>query len=193
MKGRFVYGVLLALVVLGVFFGLKLKSSRLQEMPVTYQVPDVELLDQQGETVPLRSYLNAELPVMLMFGFTSCTTLCPEQSVLFANLQHHFEDSRQVRLVTITVDPETDRPEVLRAYLEKFGARPGWDFLTGSKEDIGRVMEAFDYRPTDMVTLRSALLMRAARSAEWIRVDGDLNGKQLEEWYGQLVGPAKRN
>lgn len=187
MKKRVLCGAGLAMVALGLVFGLQAHNAHLQEVAVAYRVPDVELVDQQGRAVALRSYLNAELPVMLMFGFTSCTTLCPEQSVLFANLQHHLEDSRQVRLVTITVDPETDRPEVLRDYLEKFGAQPGWDFLTGSKRDIKRVMEAFDYRPADMVTLRSALLIHPARGPEWIRVDGDLNGKQLQEWCQQLV------
>lgn len=187
MTKRFLYGVFLTLVALGLVFILEVKGSHLHEVPVAYQVPDVNLVNQRGQVVPLQSYLSADLPVMLMFGFTSCVTLCPEQSVLFANLQQRLADSRQVRLVTISVDPETDRPEVLNAYLKKFDARPGWDFLTGTQQDIGRVMQAFDYHPTDMVTRKSALLLRPAGSQEWIRIDGELDGKIVRDRYRQLA------
>lgn len=43
---------------------------------------------------------------------------------------------KDVFLVSITVDPENDTPEKLKAYAERFHARPGWSFLTGKKENV---------------------------------------------------------
>jgi protein SCO1/2 len=60
-----------------------------------------------------------------------------------AKLQQRFADAGlDVRLVSITVDPETDTPERLRAYGEKVGADFGrWTFLTGTRVDIEQVIE----------------------------------------------------
>ncbi len=58
-----------------------------------------------------------------------------------AELQRPLEKS-DVHLVTITVDPETDTPEVLRDYAERLHARPGrWDFLTGNKDAIFKLTQ----------------------------------------------------
>jgi protein SCO1/2 len=71
--------------------------------------------------------------------FTCCTEQCPALSGAVARLQHDLADLPDVRLVSITVDPEHDSPEKLRAYSETFGARPDrWLFLTGDRADVER-------------------------------------------------------
>ena len=75
------------------------------------------------------------------FIFTSCPGPCPLISSRMAELQRPLENS-DVHLVTITVDPETDTPEVLRDYAERLHARPGrWDFLTGDKDTIFKLTQ----------------------------------------------------
>ena len=75
------------------------------------------------------------------FIFTSCPGPCPLISSRMAELQRPLEKS-DVHLVTITVDPETDTPEVLRDYAERLHARPGrWDFLTGDKDTIFKLTQ----------------------------------------------------
>ncbi|MBX7103460.1 MAG: SCO family protein [Gemmataceae bacterium] len=69
--------------------------------------------------------------------FTCCTTQCPALSGAVARLQGELADLPDVRLVSITVDPEHDSPEKLRAYAETFGAKPDrWLFLTGDRADV---------------------------------------------------------
>ena len=70
------------------------------------------------------------------FVFTSCPGPCPMISSRMAELQRPLEGS-DVQLVSFTVDPETDNPQVLRQYAEKLNAHPDrWNFLTGAKAEI---------------------------------------------------------
>ncbi len=70
------------------------------------------------------------------FIYTECTETCPTQSLQFAQLQREFWDAADLRLVSITVDPVHDTPEVLRRYAERYGATDRWWFLTGDTRDI---------------------------------------------------------
>ena len=70
------------------------------------------------------------------FIFSTCPGPCPLISSRMSELQKPLENT-DVHLVSITVDPEKDTPEVLRGYAEKLNAQPGrWDFLTGPKAAI---------------------------------------------------------
>ncbi len=70
------------------------------------------------------------------FVFTSCRGPCPIISTRMSELQKPLANT-DVRLVSFTVDPDTDTPEVLRGYAEKLKAAPDrWDFLTGPKSRL---------------------------------------------------------
>lgn len=71
------------------------------------------------------------------FIFTTCDSICPTLSANMATLHKQFADMPDVQFVSITVDPETDTPEVLAEYAGRFSADPArWHFLTGPLEDI---------------------------------------------------------
>ena len=70
--------------------------------------------------------------------FTTCTGACPVMSGTMAKIQDHLGDrvGKDVRLISISVDPVNDTPAKLKEYAARFHARPGWYFLTGSKENV---------------------------------------------------------
>jgi cytochrome oxidase Cu insertion factor (SCO1/SenC/PrrC family) len=69
--------------------------------------------------------------------FTCCTETCPAISGSMARLQHEFAELPDVRLVSLTVDPAHDTPEVLAKYAGAFNARPDrWFFLTGPRPEV---------------------------------------------------------
>jgi protein SCO1/2 len=71
------------------------------------------------------------------FIYTACTETCPLQSLQVQRLQGEFTGARDLRFVSITVDPGHDTPEVLQRYAARYGADPGrWLFLTGPKPAI---------------------------------------------------------
>ncbi len=72
------------------------------------------------------------------FFFTSCPGICPKQNAFLLSLQPAL-DERNVPLVSITTDPQTDEPRKLRQYARQLGAGSSWTFLTGPREYIARV------------------------------------------------------
>ncbi|MDQ2825108.1 MAG: SCO family protein [Verrucomicrobiota bacterium] len=97
-------------------------------------VPPFQLINQNGE-----SFSSDRLVGKIWiadFIFTTCPGPCPMISTRMSELQKPLEKS-DVHLVSFSVDPEKDTPEVLRGYAEKLHAQPTrWDFLTGPKRAI---------------------------------------------------------
>lgn len=103
-------------------------------------LPPFQLLNQRGEAFnqdSLRGYYH-----VANFIFTTCPGICVPITEHFVKLQEKVADAPEVRLVSYSVDPETDTPEVLRKYANKHGAIPyKWTFLTGAESDIVRVIK----------------------------------------------------
>ena len=154
-----------------------------------YSAPDVFLVNQDGRKVKLASLINSGKPVMLDFIYGTCTTICPVLSAGFTNLQNKLgQDAANVQLISITIDPEYDTPAVMKDYLKRFRAKPGWDFLTGSREDIDRVMRAFNaYVPNKMAHYPLTLL-KAPNSDQWVRIYGMVGMSVLMTEYKELGG-----
>src|SRR5262249_35736972 len=79
-------------------------------------------------------------PWIAAFVFTRCPSSCPRISAAMRGLQDRLADTG-VRLVSVTVDPDHDTPEVLSAYARRFGADPRrWWFLMGPRDDVYRLI-----------------------------------------------------
>ena len=103
-------------------------------------LPAFELIERRQ--VPLRlDDLRGKVWVA-DFMYTSCVEVCPLQSAEMARLQTAFDDYADLRLVSISVDPERDTPAVLSAYAEKFQAdSERWLFATGEPDAIARLAQ----------------------------------------------------
>ncbi|MFZ6050184.1 SCO family protein [Pseudomonas sp. CR3202] len=99
--------------------------------------PDVPLVTQDGRTVHLYQDLLKGKRVAINMIFTSCPDSCPLSTANLARVRSQLGDqAANIHFYSITVDPEHDTPEVLKAYAEKFHAGPDWLFLTGKADDI---------------------------------------------------------
>jgi protein SCO1/2 len=101
--------------------------------------PNVELKTHHGKTVRLYDDLLKGKTVAVNIIFTDCIDVCPLETAMLVQLYRLLGDrvGRNIHFYSISIDPERDTPEVLKAYAEKFGADlPGWLFLTGKLEDI---------------------------------------------------------
>ena len=157
-----------------------LQNTRYQATTEHYSVPDVQLVDQSGTRVDLQALLDADEPLALNFIFTTCTTICPVMTATFAQMRRELgESGGDLRLVSISIDPEYDRPEQLRAYAEQFRAGAGWEFLTGDSEDIVRVLKSFDSYAGSKMNHQPITLLKSPGSASWTRIDGLASGKDL--------------
>ena len=124
-------------------------------------IPDVEVLDQNGNQLHFYSDLIKGKTVAINFIFTNCTTICPPLAATFARVQREMGDKvgRDVHFISISVDPLTDTPERLKAWGAKFKAGAGWTFVTGDKQEIAKLLSALgasvarreDHSPTVIV------------------------------------------
>ncbi len=146
----------------------------------SYKAPDVVLVNQDGKKVSLKTLLETDKPVVVDFIYATCTTICPVLSAGFASLQRRLgPDCGKVQLVSITIDPENDTPQVMKQYLERYRAKPGWQFLTGSRDDIDDVMEAFNaYFPNKMTHLPLNFI-RSSVDGKWIRLFGFMSSRDF--------------
>ncbi len=105
------------------------------------------LTERSGEKIDSEDLLGH--PYVVSFFFSTCPSICVRQNQKLAELQEQFE-GRGVKFVAISVDPETDSPEVLREYAARFGAdEDQWLFLTGEMTYIRRIGAEIFQQPVD--------------------------------------------
>ncbi|MDB5991316.1 MAG: SCO1/SenC [Herbaspirillum sp.] len=153
-----------------------------------YNLPNVELVREDGKTVSLLKELNDGRPVILNFIYTTCTTVCPVTSQTFSLLQTALaSEKNKVHLVSISIDPEQDTPARLQQYAKKFGAGSAWNHYTGSVEASIAAQRAFDVYRGDKMNHSPVTLLRAEPGRPWLRIDGFPTVADLLNQYHNLV------
>ncbi|WP_255474054.1 SCO family protein [Pontibacter qinzhouensis] len=114
------------------------------------QIPPFALTSQEGKTVTGND-LEGNLYVVNFF-FASCPDVCKKMSSQLTRVQEKFQKSPDVKLVSISINPEHDTPEVLQQYADMYGADPAkWYFLTGNRKEIYTLAEKGFYLPVQQV------------------------------------------
>jgi cytochrome oxidase Cu insertion factor (SCO1/SenC/PrrC family)/cytochrome c2 len=113
--------------------------------------PNVPVVTQDGKTLRFYDDLIRNKVVIVSFIYTTCADLCPVTTARLGTLQAMLGDEmgRDVFFVSVSVDPEHDTPEILKAFGEAFDAGPGWQFVTGKPEDIKAITERFGDRSSE--------------------------------------------
>lgn len=147
-SNRKLFVVSIVVVLFSVLFGIALwkwqaklqgygsdDDKPLEGLKAFGAVPDFTLTEKDGREVAL-SDLKGKIWIV-NFIYTNCPDTCPIQSAQMRQIQEDFKFEKDLRLVSITVDPTRDTPEVLSKYAKRFSADPArWFFLTGKKETI---------------------------------------------------------
>lgn len=165
------------------------------------KLPDTVLTDHNGKAVRFRADAMADRLVVINFVYTTCTTVCPVQSALFADLQQRLGEraGKDVALISVSVDPLRDTPPRLKEFAARYKAGPGWRFLTGSRQAVDEVLKAFDVYTPNFADHPAAVLVGDPRSGEWVRYFGfpgtnQILGRITElQAAGQGVRTARAN
>jgi protein SCO1 len=99
---------------------------------------NVEVKTHDGQTLRFYDDVMKGKILLINFFFTSCDNVCPLATENLVQTQALLGDrvGKEIRMVSISLQPEHDTPEVMAAYAKTFGVGPGWMFLTGKKDDI---------------------------------------------------------
>jgi protein SCO1/2 len=124
----------------------RLGDLRAQRGTQTISIDKVELggpftlTDQNGEKRSDSEFRGKYM--LIFFGYTFCPDVCPTTlAVMAAALDKMGSGADRIAPIFISVDPERDKPEVLKAYLSAFG--PRFVGLTGTEEEIAATAKAY--------------------------------------------------
>jgi protein SCO1/2 len=120
--------------------------------------PDFRLTDQLARTVRLSDFRGKVVAISFLYTRCPVPEVCPRLAAAFASAHRRFADPDLI-LLSITIDPVHDTPEVLAAYAKLWRARSGqWRFLTGTPEDIAQVGRDYGlvYWPEEGVVAHTA-------------------------------------
>jgi protein SCO1/2 len=195
LTAALVVAVVAALVAAGRLPGVLvvgyLDRARDAGLPVYGEAPVFAMVDQSGR--PVRSEDLRGRVVVTNFIYTSCPDVCPVLSARMAALAARLRDAgllgTRVAIVSVSVDPERDTPEVLRAYAARFGADgEAWRFLTGDPAEVRTLLVEGFKVPAQPVTARPTM----AHGAEHAGHDAPAGPTVLHSNKVVVVDPAGR-
>jgi len=92
-------------------------------------------INQDGKTISNEDYKGKVY--LVEFFFSTCPTICPKMNKNLVDIQNTFPDRSDFGIASFTINPEYDKPKVLKTYAENYWVtNPNWHFMTGEKEAI---------------------------------------------------------
>lgn len=123
------------LCVAGLLSMAEMRNEQQPRLPVLGQIADFTLTNQDGQAASLAVLTNHVWVADIIF--TRCAGPCPRMTAQMKSVQDGLAPDSDVRLVTLTTDPDYDSPEILKRYGQRAGADFNrWTFLTGTKMGI---------------------------------------------------------
>jgi protein SCO1/2 len=159
------------------------------EASLNIKLLNVELLDQNGTSVKFVSDIVRDRIVAINFIYTDCKTACPVVSAIFAKLQNRLGDKLQkdVRMVSISINPTADTPESLKTQATHFNARPEWVWLTGEKKPVDDLLTGLGVYSADFTNHIPVILVGDPVSGTWTRFDGFTSPETLATKIDELL------
>lgn len=110
---------------------------------VVVELSDLELWDQDGKSLRFKSDVVGDRVAAIVPFYTNCTTAYPILIFVFGKLQELLGEQlgKEVVLISVSVDPRTDIPVRLKAFATRKKAKPGWEFVSGERSNLAKVLE----------------------------------------------------
>ena len=151
---------------------------------------DTKLKTQADRTVRFYSDALKGKVVLMNFVFTQCGDACPLITAKLVQAKNELGDvfGQEVRFVSISIDPQHDRPQDLAKFAKKFDAvHPEWLFLTGEPANIEAVTKKLGAWTDDVESHSTAIIIGSPRQGKWKKVRPDAPAKAIAMELRQLV------
>ncbi|WP_294239948.1 SCO family protein [uncultured Chryseobacterium sp.] len=139
-KSRIIVPVaVMAILFLGIGIGMGYFKKNLYTV---MKVPAFRLTDQNKKKITDKDMLGKVY--LVEFFFSRCPTICPVMNTNMRAIEEEIDDSG-FGIISISIDPEHDTPELLKEHAERIGVKsPNWHFLTGNRDYIGKLADQFN-------------------------------------------------
>jgi cytochrome oxidase Cu insertion factor (SCO1/SenC/PrrC family) len=169
------------------------ESAHVQSVSAKY-FPNLMLLTQDNKPINFYQDLLKGKIVLINFMFTTCSGVCSPMTANLARAQSYLPEAvaREVVMISITVDPATDTPDVLKTYADKFKVKPGWYFLTGEKKNVDWVLYKLGGYTEDKQQHTSVLIIGNEATGDWMKVHAMSNPSEIAAAVTKLVAAKDR-
>lgn len=152
---------------------------------------DLSLVDQNGKTVDLYKDYIAGRHIVLHSFFARCEGSCPVMMTTLQSLQKQLGDrlGKDVQIVSITVDPDHDTPQVLADYARRVKAKPGWHFLSGSNAQVTTALRRIGQYTDAPENHMNLIIVGNDASGDWRKLHGLAPLKKVVTAILDTVGP----
>ena len=155
--------------------------------------PNLVLLTQENKPVHFYDDLLKGKVVLINFLFTNCKGVCSPMTANLAKVQKYLGErvGREVSMISISVDPIVDTPDVLKKYADSFKAQPGWYFLTGEKKNVDWVLYKLGGYVEDREKHTAVLIIGNEATGEWMKVHAMTSPTEIANAVTQLLAAKK--
>src|SRR5215218_4821774 len=155
--------------------------------------PNVTLTTQDGDAVKFYDDLIKGRIVAINLIYTTCKYACPLETARLTQVAKLLGDrmGRDIFFYSISIDPEHDTPQVLKAYADKYQVGPGWTFLTGKKDEIDDISKKLglysEPDPSNPDGHLPMLVIGNEETGQWMRNSAMDNPKFLSRTIGDWL------
>lgn len=193
------------------------KQVRLASLsPITYssagdsrtsdRFPDIKLIDQHGRSVNFYTDLVQDQCVCIVYFYTRCTGSCPTTTQVVRRLRKDLGeifDHGELRFISLTLEPDVDTPEELRAYMDRYQIKddetlPEWTYATGVFDEVDglrRSLGIYDLDPVidaDKTEHATILTFGNDRLDRWAALPIGMDYDQLKTAMIRIMGNSPR-
>jgi cytochrome oxidase Cu insertion factor (SCO1/SenC/PrrC family) len=133
---------------------------------------DLPVITQDGKELRFFSDVLKGRVVLVSLFYTNCTAMCPLTNQKLSEVQGLLGSDlgRKFFIISVTLDPVQDTPEVLKDYAAQFGAKDGWLFLTGKKEDLEKITDRLGQASLPKEAHNPYLMIGNVGIARWSKI-----------------------
>ena len=159
--------------------------------PARLSVPDLQVVDQNGHHLRFSSDVLKDRTAVINTFFTNCAAICPITQETFSKLAKSLSSrlGRDLVLISISVDPEQDTPQRMKAWGKKFNVGSGWVLLSGNKNETEALLKSLGLFAPGSQRHQTTVLI-GNRNSGWIRASGFASEQKLQKMIEEFEPAA---
>lgn len=154
---------------------------------------NLELIDQNGQTVRFFDDALKDHVVVINFVFTNCEGACPLMTHKLTLVRDQLEGNigKPIQFVSLSIDPARDTPAAMKAFAEKHDAdHDGWLWLTGDANNLAAIIKRLGQFADDVEAHSTMMLAGNVNEAHWMKIMPHELPPQITEKLRILMGES---